>query len=95
MLINLPLRFKNKAFWAAFIPAVVVLVQTVAGIFGISIDLSELSGKIVAAIDSLFVVLMILGIVTDPTTKGVSDSERALEYTEPAPNAVENDTKKD
>lgn len=87
--INFGVRAKNKAFWVAFVPAVIVLIQTVAGIFGVSLDLTDLSGKIVAAIDALFVVLMLAGIVTDPTTKGFSDSERALGYETPAPNAIE------
>ena len=89
VMLNLPLRFKNKAFWVAFIPAVFVFIQTVAGIFGITLDFSELSGRILAAVDALFVVLMVLGIVTDPTTSGFGDSERALGYKEPAPNAAE------
>lgn len=96
--INFGVRAKNKAFWVAFVPAVIVLIQAVVGIFGISLDLSDLSGKIVAAIDALFVVLMLAGIVADPTTKGFSDSERALVYETPAPNAietVEDETKKD
>ena len=46
--------------------------------FGFKIDLSELSGKLLAVVDALFAVLVILGIVTDPTTKGLGDSERAL-----------------
>lgn len=89
VLLNIPLRFKNKAFWVAFIPAVIVLIQAVAGIFGFTLDLSELSGRILAAVDALFVVLMVLGIVTDPTTDGVSDSERVLDRDIPAPNAAE------
>ncbi|MCB6567326.1 phage holin, partial [Desulfovibrio desulfuricans] len=37
-------------------------------------------------VNALFAVLSILGIVVDPTTNGVSDSARALEYSNPAPN---------
>lgn len=89
VLLNIPLRFKNKAFWVAFIPAVLMLVQAVVAIFGITLDLNEVSGRILAAVDALFVVLAILGIAVDPTTDGVSDSERALDYDTPAPNATE------
>ena len=31
----------------------------------------------------LLAVLVILGVVTDPTTKGITDSDQALTYTEP------------
>lgn len=82
-MINWKVRAKNKTFWVAIIPAVIVLIMAIASIFGITIDLSELQGKLIAVVEAVFVVLGILGIVVDPTTKGVSDSAQALEYTEP------------
>lgn len=83
MKINWNVRIKNKVFWMAIIPALLVLVQTVANVFGFVIDLGELSGKLLAVVEAVFVVLAILGIVVDPTTEGVTDSEQALTYTEP------------
>lgn len=82
-MINWKVRVKNKAFWVALIPAVILVVQLVAGLFGWSIDLTNISGKLVAIVDAVFAVLTILGIVQDPTTKGIKDSERALTYKEP------------
>ncbi len=82
-MINWKVRVKNKAFWVALIPAVILVVQLVAGLFGWSIDLTDISGKLVAIVDAVFVVLTILGIVQDPTTKGIKDSDRALTYEEP------------
>lgn len=82
-MINWEVRVKNKAFWVALIPAVILVVQLVAGLFGWSIDLTDISGKLVAIVDAVFAVLTILGIVQDPTTKGIKDSERALTYKEP------------
>lgn len=70
-------------FWLAIIPAILVAVKSIADIFGVTIDISVLSGKLVSAVEAIFVVLAILGIVVDPTTKGVSDSDRAMDYTEP------------
>ena len=81
--INFLARAKNKLFWLALIPAVILLVQMVAAIFGFEFDLSDLQGKLVAAVDALFAVLVILGVVVDPTTEGVGDSAQALAYTEP------------
>lgn len=83
MNINWQVRIKNRQFWFALVPAIALAVQAVAAIFGFALDLSELSGKLVAAIDAIFAVLVILGIVVDPTTKGLSDSVRALGYDEP------------
>ena len=82
-MINWKVRIKNKAFWVALIPAVILVVQLIAGLFGWSIDLTDISGKLVAIVDAVFAVLTILGIVQDPTTKGIKDSERALTYKEP------------
>ena len=80
---NWQVRFKNKAFWVALIPALALLAQAVASLFGFTIDLTTLTGKLLAVVDAVFAVLVILGIVTDPTTKGIGDSERAKSYVEP------------
>lgn len=82
-MINWKVRVKNKAFWVALIPAIILVIQLVAGLFGRSIDLTDISGKLVAIVNAVFVVLTILGIVQDPTTKGIKDSDRALTYKEP------------
>lgn len=83
MNINWQVRIRNKAFWVAIIPAVILLVQAVAAVFGYTLDLSDISGKLLAVVEAAFVVLTILGIVVDPTTKGIADSARALGYDEP------------
>ena len=84
--INWETRIKNKAFWVALIPATLLLVQVVAAVFGYTLDLGDLGNKLLAVVYALFAVLAILGIVVDPNTEGVADSERALNYTEPAKN---------
>lgn len=83
MRINWLVRFKNKAFWLAFIPAVFMLAQAVLQIVGIDFDYTEISMRITGAVEALFVVLMLLGIVADPTTEGIKDSVQAMTYDEP------------
>lgn len=83
MKINWMVRVKNKAFWVALIPAVLLLIQVIAAVFGYTINMGELGDKLIAVVNALFAVLSILGIVADPTTKGITDSEQALTYTEP------------
>lgn len=61
----------------------ILLIQAVANVFGITLDLSEMGNKLIEVVNALFGVLVIVGIVTDPTTKGVSDSERAMTYDKP------------
>ena len=82
-MINWKVRIKNKAFWVAIIPAALLLVQQVAGLFGVALDFGELQGQMTAIVGTVFTLLAILGIVADPTTAGVGDSEQAMTYTEP------------
>ena len=83
MNINWTVRLKNKTFWLALIPAVLLLVQVIAAVFGYTLDLGDLGNKLLDVVNALFTVLVVLGVVTDPTTAGVTDSEQALTYTEP------------
>ena len=85
--VNWLVRLKNKTFWLSFIPALLLLVQVIASVFGYSLDLGELGNKLLAVVNAVFALLSVLGIVTDPTTSGVSDSERAMGYTEPKTDA--------
>ena len=82
-MINWRVRFKNKNFWLSFIPAILLLLQVIANVFGYNFDFGDLGNKLIAVVNAVFVVLSLLGVVTDPTTVGVSDSERALTYTQP------------
>ena len=83
MKINWTVRLKSKTFWLAMIPALLLLVQVAAAVFGLELDLGDLGNKLLAVVNALFSVLTILGVVTDPTTAGLSDSKQALTYIEP------------
>ncbi len=61
-MINWKVRIKNKNFWIALIPAVLLLVQVIAAVFGYTLDLGELGDKLLAVVNALFAVLTILGI---------------------------------
>ena len=78
MKINWVVRLKNKTFWLAIIPAILLLIQAVAAVVGFQLDFGDLSEKLIDVVNAIFVVLSILGIVTDPTTAGIGDSTRAL-----------------
>lgn len=83
MSVNWKVRIKNKMFWLTLIPAIVLLIQAVAGVMGYTLDLNEIGDKLIVVVNALFAVLTILGIVVDPTTPGVGDSNRALGYKKP------------
>lgn len=82
-MINWKVRIKNKNFWVTIIPALLLLIQGIAALFGFTINLNDVSGKLLVVVDGVFVVLSILGIVNDPTTAGISDSSQAMTYNEP------------
>ena len=73
-MINFKLRLKNKATLVALISAVFLMLQQ----FGLNIPHNIQDG-----VNTFIAILVILGIVTDPTTKGIADSERALNYVKP------------
>ena len=83
-MINWKVRFANKTFCLSLIPAVLLLAQAVAKVFGYELDLSAYGENLLEVVNTLFAVLAILGIVTDPTTAGISDSKRAMTYKAPA-----------
>ena len=83
MNINWKVRIKNKAFWLAIIPALILLIQGVAAVFGFTLDIGDLGNRLLAVVEAAFVVLSILGIVNDPTTASLSDSENAMTYDKP------------
>jgi phi LC3 family holin len=81
--INWSVRLKNKNFWLAVVPALALLFQAFANIFGIKLEFGETIDKILVFINVLFAFLVLIGIVNDPTTVGFGDSTRALGYEEP------------
>lgn len=78
--INWKVRLKSKKFWFAMIPAVLYLSSIVAGWFGFNLEVEAIQNEVMSFIESLFIILILMGIVVDPTTGGLDDSERAMRY---------------
>lgn len=83
MKINWKVRFANKNFWLSLVPAMLLLVQAGTAIFGFTLDFGDLGNKLLTFVNAVFAVLVLLGVVTDPTTQGISDSTQALTYERP------------
>ena len=79
-MINWTVRIKNKDFWLAVIPAVLLLIQTVAAVFGYTLDVGDIGNRLIAVVNAVFGVLVIFGVVNDPTTAGIADSKQAQGY---------------
>lgn len=78
---NWKLRLKNKTTLVTLIAAALAFVYQVLGLFNVVPSVSEESLMNVATM--VINLLCILGIVVDPTTPGVADSERAMTYDKP------------
>ncbi len=78
MKINLKARLKNKTFVISTAVLTVSLVYRILSLFGIFPEISE--SEIGEVINMTVNILALAGVVVDPTTEGMSDSERALTY---------------
>lgn len=81
MKINWKVRLKNPIFWVAITSAIATFIYTVLGLFGIVPSISK--SDLIEAIGVIISGLTTLGVLVDPTTAGVSDSNQAMTYTEP------------
>lgn len=81
MKINLKVRAKNPVFWLTFIPAVATFVYSMLACFEITPAVSQ--ETVINAFTAMITALTTLGVLVDPTTRGTSDSERALGYIDP------------
>ena len=83
MKINWKVRIKNKNFWITAIPAALLLIQAILAVFGVTIDAGEIGNKLLVVVDAVFALLVGLGVLIDPTTAGISDSDQAMTYQTP------------
>lgn len=82
-MINVKVRLRNRDFWLAFIPALLILIQMILGLFNIALPIDGLTSKLLDIVNMVFMLLGILGIVNDPTTHGIADSVQAMGYDVP------------
>ncbi|GAB1375617.1 MULTISPECIES: phage holin [Lactococcus] len=80
--INWEVRLKSKTFWLAAVPAFLLLAQTIGAPFGYKWDFVVLNQQLAAIINAAFGLLAIIGVVVDPTTAGIKDSQRVMEKLE-------------
>lgn len=81
--INWKVRINNKMFWLTLIPAVLLLAAQVFQLFGITFDFAGLGEQLKSIVGTVFMILTILGVVSDPTTTGLGDSAQAMTYETP------------
>lgn len=82
MKINWMLRLKNKVTLTALIGIVLTALFQIASLFGLQLSVTQ--EQIMGVVEVVLTILGAWGVIVDPTTAGAGDSERALNYDEPA-----------
>ena len=81
MKINWKVRFKNKIWLGSFLSLIVSFVYSMLGLFDIFPAVTR--NNVVEILNQILTFLGLIGVLVDPTTAGLGDSERALGYEEP------------
>lgn len=78
--INWKVRFQSKVFVISLLGLIFLLVQQILSIFGIGWDYTILNEQLTQIINTVFLLLALIGVVKDPTTEGLLDSDQAMSY---------------
>lgn len=81
MNINWKVRLKSGAFWAGLISLVLTLVYTILNMAGVIPAFSQ--KEIMDVVVMILQIPAFIGVISDPTTKGIGDSNQALTYEKP------------
>lgn len=87
-MINWRVRLRNKTWVVAFVSQIMIVLQIVLEGMNMlgwtTIRLTEqIQNEVLMLVNGIFLILSMLGIVQDPTTRGFKDSERAMNYKDP------------
>ncbi len=81
MKINWKVRFRNRLWLWSFLSAVTAMLFGFLSLCGIILPLSQ--NTVLGILYQILSILSLLGVLIDPTTQGLSDSNRAMSYKEP------------
>lgn len=84
--INWKVRLQSKEWWMGVISAVVMAVFAILNIC--QVEISVTAEQVMNVATLVLMVPVAIGIISDPTTQGVSDSNEALTYDEPKSNSA-------
>ena len=81
MKINWKVRFKNTVWLGMFLSLIISFCFSMLKLFDVYPSITE--NQILNIVDQVLTFLALIGVLVDPTTEGLSDSERAMRYEEP------------
>ena len=87
--INWKVRFKNKVWLTSFISLIVGFIFNILKAFDIVPIVTQ--NLVMEIVGQFLTFLGLFGVVVDPTTAGLYDSQRALNYVEPWNDEIDGD----
>ncbi len=88
MKLNWKVRFKNKVWLGSFLSLIVGFVYSMLALFDVFPEVTQ--SLVLQLMNQVLTFLGLIGVIVDPTTAGVGDSDRAMSYTEPWDDGREN-----
>ena len=81
MKLNWTVRFKNKVWLGSFLSLIVSFVYSMLALFDVFPGVTQ--NHVAEILNQVLTFLGLIGVIVDPTTAGLGDSERAMGYEEP------------
>jgi len=79
--INWKVRFKNKVWLGSFLSLIVGFIYSMLALFDVFPQVTQ--NLVVQLLNQVLTFLGLIGVIVDPTTAGLGDSDRAMGYEEP------------
>ena len=86
MRINWSVRFKNRVWLGSFLSLIVGFIYSMMALFDVFPEVTE--SLVLQLMNQVLTFLGLIGVIVDPTTAGISDSDRAMGYEEPYRDSV-------
>jgi len=81
MKINWAVRFRNKVWLGSFLSLIIGFVYNMLALFDVIPEVTQ--SLVLQLLNQVLTFLGLIGVIVDPTTAGLGDSERAMSYSEP------------
>ncbi len=81
MNINWKVRFKNKVWLGSFLSLIIGFTYSLLALFDVFPEVTQ--SLVLQLMNQILTFLGLIGVIVDPTTAGLGDSERAMSYAEP------------
>lgn len=81
MKLNWKVRFKNKAWLGSFLSLIIGFIYSLLAMFDVFPEITQ--NLVVQLLNQVLTFLGLIGVIVDPTTAGLGDSDRAMGYAEP------------